>query len=89
MAQATEHRAAGRRSRRPDRAIVPGAGVLAVEIDAPGQAVVSRGRGLAVVEFSYVYPGQELCESGDRRGGCALYDRARRDRTGSMLGERR
>lgn len=44
---------------------------------------------LSQLEFSYVYPGQELWESGDRRGGCALYDRARRDLTGSMLGERR
>jgi DNA-binding SARP family transcriptional activator len=44
---------------------------------------------LSQLDFSYVYPGQELWESGDRRGGCALFDRARRDLTGSMLGERR
>jgi hypothetical protein len=41
------------------------------------------------LDFIYVFPVQDGWESGDRGGGCSLYQAAGRDLVGSMAGTRR
>ena len=50
---------------------------------------VGVGPDRSELEFSYVRPGRDQWESGDRGGGCALVDPAGGHLTGSMLGTRR
>jgi DNA-binding SARP family transcriptional activator len=41
------------------------------------------------LDFIYVWPGRDIWEMGNRRGGCSLLDATGRDLTGSMAGSRR
>jgi DNA-binding SARP family transcriptional activator len=53
------------------------------------EAYVGTAPAFSGLEFLYVWPTQWAWESGDRLGGCSLYDARGRDLTGSMAGSRR